>query len=197
MGLTGGIGAGKSTVARMLAERGAVVVDGDRIARELVEPDRPALGEIVERFGAEVLRADGTLDRARLAGLVFGDAAALADLEAILHPRIAERAAELLGAAERAGRQVAVHDVPLLVEKGMAGSFDLVVVVQAPVPVRVARLCARGMSESDARQRMASQATDDERAAVADIVIDNSGDEAALAAAVDRAWVRIAAERGA
>jgi dephospho-CoA kinase len=188
VGLTGGIGSGKSTVARMLAERGALVVDGDQIARELVVPGAPALVAIVARFGAGVLRPDGTLDRSGLADIVFPDPAALADLDAIMHPRIAEWSAQLLDAAERAGLPVVVYDMPLLVENGQADDFDVVVVVQAPVEVRLARLAVRGVRVADAQQRMARQATDEERAAVADIVIDNSGDEAGLAEQVDRAW---------
>jgi dephospho-CoA kinase len=188
VGLTGGIGSGKSTVSLMLADRGAVVVDGDQIARELVVPDSPALAEIVARFGPDVLHADGTLDRPALADIVFPDPAALADLDAIMHPRIAARAAQLLAEAELGGAPVVVYDMPLLVENGQADEFDVVLVVQAPVPTRLARLAVRGVRVADAQQRMARQATDEERAAVADIVIDNSGDEAGLAEQVDRAW---------
>jgi len=188
VGLTGGMGSGKSTVAQMLADRGALVVDGDQIARELVEPGAPALADLVERFGSGILRADGSLDRAGLADIVFPDPTQLAALDAIMHPRIAERSAQMLAEAERTGTPVAVYDMPLLVENGMADDFDVVVVVEAPVPVRLARLAVRGVRASDAQERMARQATDAERAAVADVVIDNSGDEDALWEQVDRAW---------
>ncbi len=188
VGLTGGIGSGKSTVADLLAERGAVVVDGDQIARELVRPDEPALAAIVERFGTGVLLADGQLDRAGLAEIVFPDPAALADLDAIMHPRIAERAEALLAEAARGGTPVVVYDMPLLVENGMADDFDLVLVVHAPVEVRLARLAVRGIPVADARERMARQATDEQRAAVASILVDNGGDEQQLLAQVERAW---------
>lgn len=193
VGLTGGIGAGKSTVARMLAQRGAVVVDGDDIARELVVPGAPALAEIVSRFGAGILRPDGTLDRSGLADIVFPDPAALADLDSIMHPRIAERSAQMLADAGRAGLPVVVYDMPLLVEGGQADEFDVVVVVHAPMTVRLARLAMRGVRVADARARMARQATDEQREAVADVLIDNSGDEADLIAQVDRAWELIIA----
>jgi dephospho-CoA kinase len=196
VGLTGGIGSGKSTVAAMLADRGAVVVDGDEIARELVAPGSPALAAIVERFGEGILRADGSLDRAGLADIVFPDPAALEDLDAIMHTRIAQRAAEMLDEAARAGADAVVYDMPLLVEGGQADEFDLVVVVQAPIPVRLARLAVRGVRVDDAQERMLRQATDEERAAVADILIDNSGDESELVQQVDRAWHLIGAAAG-
>ena len=193
VGLTGGIGSGKSTVADLLAEHGALVVDGDQIARELVEPGEPALAVIVERFGPTVLRPDGGLNRAALADIVFPDPPSLAALDSIMHPRIAARSAELLVEAAEQGVEVAVYDMPLLVENGMAEDFDVVVVVQAPVPVRLARLAVRGIRVEDAQERIARQATDEERAAAADILIDNSGDELALADQVDRAWMMILA----
>ena len=196
MGLTGGIGSGKSTVAELLAERGALVVDGDQIARELVEPGEPALALIVERFGPGVLRPDGGLDRAALADIVFPDPAALTALDQIMHPRIAARSTELLLAAARQGVPVAVYDMPLLVENDMAEDFDVVVVVQAPVETRLARLAVRGIQVADAHERMARQASDEQRAAVADILIDNSGGEAALREQVERAWAAILALGG-
>jgi dephospho-CoA kinase len=191
VGLTGGIGSGKSTVGQMLAQRGAVVIDGDRIARELVVPGSPALEAVVARFGAGVRREDGTLDRLALADIVFPDPGALADLDAIMHPRIAARAAELLDAAERSGAPVIVYDMPLLVENDQAAEFDVVLVVQAPMATRLARLALRGVRVEDARDRMDRQATDEQRAAVADIVLDNSGDESALAHQVDDVWRRL------
>lgn len=196
VGLTGGIGSGKSTVAEMLVERGAVVVDGDQIARELVMPGAPALAAIVERYGQQVLHEDGTLDRAGLADIVFPDPDALADLDAIMHPRIAARAAEMLDEAARTGAAAVVYDMPLLVEGGQADEFDLVVVVHAPVPVRLARLAVRGIRVDDAHERMQRQATDEQRAAVADILIDNSGDVEDLTDQVDRAWHLITAAAG-
>lgn len=196
VGLTGGIGSGKSTVAGMLADRGAVVVDADAIARALVEPGQPALAEIVERFGPGVLRADGTLDRAGLAALVFPDPKALAALDAIMHPRIAARSAELLARAEAVGAPVVVYDMPLLVEQGLAGGFDVVLVVLAVPEVRLRRLAVRGIPAADATERMARQASDEQRRAAADLVIENDGDLAALAEQVQHAWDAIVARAG-
>ena len=186
IGLTGGIGSGKSTVAALLAERGARVVDADRLAREVVEPGTPGLAAVVAEFGAGVLTPDGALDRPALAGLVFGDPAARARLDAVVHPLVRARAAELV--AQAPADAVVVQDVPLLVETGQAGSYDLVLVVETDPEVRVARLLDRGLTEADARARIASQATDEERRAVADVVLRNDGDRAALAAQVDRFW---------
>jgi dephospho-CoA kinase len=196
VGLTGGIGAGKSTVSRMLAERGAVVIDGDQIARDLVVPGEPALAAIVDRFGPDVLLPDGQLDRAGLAAIVFPDPQALADLDAIMHPRIAQRAADMIEAAERAGTSIVVYDMPLLVENDSADDFDLVVVVHAPIEVRLARLAVRGVPVADARERMSRQASDAERAEVASILIDNGGDEEQLIAQVERAWYLLQAALG-
>lgn len=195
VGLTGGIGSGKSTVARLLAQRGAVIVDADQVAREVVEPGQPALAEIAARFGAQLIRGDGSLDRAGLAAIVFADGAALADLDAIMHPRIAHRVAERFAEAQAQGAQVMVYDMPLLVENGLARQMDLVVVVSAPEAVRVARLAARGMGEADARARMAHQATDAQREAAADIVLDNGGTPEQLEEQVGRAWATIRAPR--
>lgn len=181
VGLTGGIGSGKSTVARMFADRGAIVIDADRLARAVVEPGQPALAEIAERFGSDLIHGDGTLDRAGLAAIVFADKVALADLEAITHPRIGERTRAAYAAAEAdaaaAGRtRIIVVDHPLLVETGLHSMQDVVIVVLADVETRVARLVDRGLKEDDARARMRTQATDDQRRAVADHVIDNNGD---------------------
>ena len=196
VGLTGGIGSGKSTVGRMLAELGAVVVDGDQIARDLVVPGEPALAEIVERFGPDVLLPDGELDRAGLAALVFPDPESLASLDGIMHPRIAERAQTMLADAERDGVSVVVYDMPLLVESGAADDFDVVMVVHAPIEVRLARLAVRGVAVDDARNRMAQQANDEERAAVATILIDNGGDDEQLIDQVQRAWYLLQAALG-
>jgi dephospho-CoA kinase len=186
MGLTGGIGSGKSTVSGLLAERGAVIVDADRIAREVVEPGTPGLAAVVEAFGPRVLNDDGSLDRPALAAIVFADPEARRRLDGIVHPLVRERGAEL--AAQAPPGAVVVHDVPLLVETGQAGSYDLVLVVEADPETRVARLVGRGLSEDDARARIAAQATDEQRRAVADVVLDNSGTPAELEAQVERFW---------
>ena len=188
--VTGGIGSGKSAVAERLAAHGAVVVDADRIAREVVEPGTPGLAAVVAEFGPGVLTPDGALDRAAMAASVFADPGRRAALEAIVHPLVAQRSAELFAAAGT--EAVVVYDVPLLAETGGAlgrtGEFDAVVVVEAPVETRVARLVARGLTEQDARARIAAQATDEQRRAVADHVVTNDGDLAALDAAVTRLW---------
>ncbi|WP_426566958.1 dephospho-CoA kinase [Angustibacter sp. McL0619] len=189
VGLTGGIGAGKSAVAARLRELGAVVIDSDVVAREVVAPGTPGLAAVAEAFGADVLRADGSLDRARLGALVFADDAYRRRLEQITHPLIAERAAQLAHGA--AADAVVVQDVPLLVEKDMAGRFDVVVVVQAPRQVRLERLRERGLPEAEATARMAAQASDDDRRAVADVVIDNGGTRESLHEQVDRLWARL------
>lgn len=186
MGLTGGIGSGKSTVARLLAEHGAIVIDADAIAREVVEPGQPALAEIAERFGPGILDDRGSLDRGALAAIVFHDTAALADLNAITHPRIAERTAELIAAAPEDA--VVVYDMPLLVENGLAEGWDTVVVVIADRQVRIERLRERGLDDDDIEARMSRQASDEERRAVADIIIDNSGSMEELRSQVDDAW---------
>jgi dephospho-CoA kinase len=186
IGLTGGIGSGKSTVSELLAARGAVIVDADRIAREVVEPGTPGLAAVVEAFGEQVLAADGSLDRPALAAVVFSDPAARARLDAIVHPLVRRRSAELVAAAPAGA--VVVNDVPLLVETGQAASFDVVLVVEADPEIRVARLVQRGLTEDDARARIASQASDGQRRAVADVVLDNSGTPEELAEQVDRFW---------
>ena len=186
IGLTGGIGSGKSTVSGLLAERGAVIVDADRIAREVVEPGAPGLAAVVDAFGRGVLTTDGTLDRPALAAIVFSDAGARARLDGIVHPLVRSRSAELAAAAP--ADAVLVHDVPLLVETGQAASYDLVLVVEADESTRVVRLVQRGLTAEDARARIAAQATDDQRRAVADVVLDNSGSPEELAAQVDRFW---------
>jgi len=183
IGLTGGIGSGKSTAAARFAELGATVIDADQLARQVLAPGTPGLAAVLDRFGAELADADGLLDRSRLAKVVFADPAALADLNAIVHPRVAERTAELAAAA--GPDAVVVYDVPLLVENDLAGGFQAVVVVEAPLPQRLARLAGRGMAEDEARSRIAAQATDAQRRAVATVVLDNSGSVAELRAQVD------------
>ncbi|MBA3250952.1 MAG: dephospho-CoA kinase [Geodermatophilaceae bacterium] len=189
VGLTGGIGAGKSAVAARLAEHGAVVIDADAVARDVVAPGSPGLAAIVEAFGTDLLDRDGGLDRGALGEVVFADEAARSRLNAIVHPLVAARSAEL-AAAVPPGR-VVVHDVPLLVENGLAPAYDVVVVVLADPEVRVRRLReTRGMSAEQARSRMAAQATDEQRRAVADVVLDNSGTLAQLQAQVDALWTQ-------
>lgn len=186
VGLTGGIGSGKSTVARLLAEQGALVIDADQIAREVVKPGEPALTEIIERFGPEVVASDGSLDRGALAAIVFADTAALSDLNAITHPRIAQRTAELMEQA--ADDAVVVYDVPLMVENNATDGWDAVIVVEADHQVRVHRLIERGLSPEDIEARMSRQASDEERRAVADVLIVNSGDLDDLRDQVTRSW---------
>ena len=190
VGLTGGIGSGKSEVARLLAAHGAVVIDADRLAREAVEPGSPGLAEVVAEFGPEVLHPDGSLDRGALGRLVFADERRRGVLEAIVHPYVGRRTAELTSAAPP--EAVVVHDVPLLVEKSLQDAYDLVVVVEAPEDVRLARLAARGLTREQARSRMAAQADDASRRAVADVLLPNAGDLEDLARAVDGLWDRLA-----
>ncbi len=186
IGLTGGIGSGKSTVAQLLVGHGAVLVDADRIAREVVAPGTEGLAAVAAEFGTGVLQPDGTLDRPVLAAIVFADSARRARLDSIVHPLVRARAAELV--ADAPADAVVVQDVPLLVETHQAGSYDLVLVVQTDLETRVRRLVARGLAEADARSRIASQASDEERAAVADVVLRNDDDREALAEQVARFW---------
>lgn len=186
IGLTGGIGSGKSTVSRLLAERGAVIIDADAIAREVVEPGTPGLAAVVEAFGTGILSPDGSLDRPALAAVVFADPESRRRLDGIVHPLVRARATEVAAAAP--SDAVLVNDVPLLVETGQASSYDLVLVVEADAETRIARLVRRGLAAEDARARIAVQATDDARRAVADVVLDNSGTPEELAAQVDRFW---------
>lgn len=194
VGLTGGIGSGKSSVAEQFAERGAYVVDADRVAREVLAPGSPGSAAIAAAFGTEVLEADGSLNRAELASRAFKNAESKAALDAITHPRISERTRELFAAAPFG--VTLVHDVPLLVELGLGPAYDAVVVVDCPDEIRIRRLVARGLSEDDARARMSHQATREDRLAAADFVIDNSGDRAHLAAEVDRVWQSLQALAG-
>ncbi|GAA2989219.1 dephospho-CoA kinase [Streptomyces fulvorobeus] len=190
VGLTGGIGAGKSEVSRRLAGLGAVLIDADRIAREVVEPGTPGLVAVVEAFGPGILRADGTLDRPALGAVVFADPDRLATLNAIVHPLVGARSAVLERAAGPGS--VVVHDVPLLTENGLAPGYDLVVLVDATPATQMDRLVRlRGMTESDARARMAAQATREQRRAVADLVIDNDGPLEALEPQVRAVWAEL------
>jgi dephospho-CoA kinase len=174
VGLTGGVASGKSTVAGMLRDLGAVVIDADVLAREVVAAGTPGLEAVVAAFGAEVLTEDGQLDRARMGTIVFADPEKRAELESIVHPRVRARAAEIEVAAEPGA--VVVHDIPLLVETGQGSQFDAVIVVDLPVEVQLERAMSdRGWSEDEARSRISAQAGRDERLAAATHVIDNTG----------------------
>ena len=187
VGLTGGIAAGKTAVARRLVELGAVLIDADAIAREVVEPGTEGLERIVAAFGPGILAADGSLDRPSLGALVFADATERAKLNAIVHPLVRAEAARRAEAAPEGA--VIVQDIPLLVESGQESAFDLVLVIEAPLEERVRRMVDdRGMAEADARARIAAQATDGQRAAVADAVIVNSGSLETLHRHIDEFW---------
>jgi dephospho-CoA kinase len=192
--LTGGIASGKSTIARLLADRGAVIVDADQIVRDVQTPPSPLLHEITDEFGERMLRPDGTLDRAALGSAVFGDPAAVARLNAIVHPAVREESARrFAGAFESNPHAVVVYDVPLLVEARVDDPWDLIVVAHAPASVRRERLITlRGMTEADADARIASQVPDEARLAIADIVIDTTGSMTDTEAQVASAWERIA-----
>lgn len=190
VGLTGGIGAGKSEVSRRLVALGAVLIDGDAIAREVVRPGTPGLAAIVAEFGADVLLPDGTLDRPRLGRIVFSESARLARLNAITHPLIGQRSQELFEAAPSDG--IVVYDMPLLAENNLASLHDVNIVVDVPVEMQVDRLVRqRGMTEEDARSRIAAQAGREQRRAIADFVIDNSGPLDALDAKIDELWAEL------
>lgn len=198
IGLTGGMGAGKSTVARLMEDLGAHVIDADQVAREVVEPGTPGLAAIVEEFGPSVLDDDGALDRAALASVVFADDERLAALEAITHPAIRDRIGVLLEAhaaaeADEPDERVVVLDHPLLVETGLADELDVVVVVTAPEELRVQRLVeGRGVDPDDARARMRQQADDATREAAATHVVRNDDDEATLRTRVRAVWATLA-----
>jgi len=196
VGLTGGIAAGKSEVSARLALHGAVVIDADKLAREVVEPGTPGLAEVVIAFGPSVLDRSGELDRAALGQLVFADDAARARLEAITHPRVRARAAEMEVVAP--ADSVVVHDIPLLVETGQADDFDVVVVVDCPVEIQIERLSGRsGITAAQAKARVAAQATREQRLAAADHVISNTGSLDELRAGTDRLWEALAGRAGA
>lgn len=197
IGLTGGIAAGKSVVSARLAHLGAVVIDADVLAREAVAPGTPGLEAVHRRFGDAVRAPDGSLDRAALGALVFADPRARADLNAIVHPEVHRLYRERLDALEATDPSaIVVYDVPLLVEARSAEEFAAVIVVHAPADVRVERLVAlRGMERASALDRVAAQASEDERLAVADIVIDTSGTLEHTIEQVDALWERLVAER--
>lgn len=195
VGLTGGIGSGKSAVSSRLAARGAVVIDSDVIAREVVAKGTDGLAEVAEAFGNDVLTAEGELDRPALGRIVFGDESARRRLEAIIHPRVRARAAEI--EAQSPVAAIVVHDIPLLVETGQVDRFDLVLVVDAPVDVQLERLTAqRGMADEEAKQRIASQASRADRLAAADLVVENSGTLIDLDRRIDEVWATLEQRAG-
>ncbi len=196
VGLTGGIGSGKSTVSAMLQKRGAVVFDADVFARAAVEPGTPGYEDVVERFGPTILGPGGEIERAALAGIVFADEEARRDLEAIVHPEVRRLFAE---AAERyeGTDTIVVYSAPLLVETGMHTAFEVLLVVAATVETQVQRLRGRGMTTQDVRARIAAQAPLEDKAAVADILIDNEGSLDELEGQVERAWEELRARAAA
>ncbi|WP_411720938.1 dephospho-CoA kinase [Mycetocola sp.] len=197
IGLTGGIASGKSTIARRLTEHGAILVDADQLSREAVESGTPALAAIVERFGRHVLNPDGSLNRAALGDIVFSDPDALATLNEIVHPAVRSLSSQRIAEAERADpAAVVVYDIPLLVESRNEYPFDLIVVAQATPATRMARLTeTRGMPADESRRRIDAQASDDERLAVADVIIDTDGSLENTIAQADRLWERIQTEK--
>lgn len=195
VGLTGGVGSGKSTVAAELAELGAVVIDADQLAREVVARGTPGLAAVVEEFGEHLLTPEGDLDRPAMGALVFGDHERRRALEAIVHPLVFERYAELEGAT--GPDDVVVHDIPLLVESGRAEEFEAVLVVDVPDEVRIERMVRdRGWTREDAESRIAAQATREERLAVATHVIDNSGTREQLRERVRAVWRELTGRAG-
>jgi dephospho-CoA kinase len=194
VGLTGGIGSGKSTVGALLAEHGALVIDSDALAREVVAAGSTGLAAVVDAFGPEVLTATGELDRAAMGRRVFADPAARTRLEAVIHPLVRRRAAEIEATAPTDA--VVVHDIPLLVETRQAGDFDVVVVVDAPVEIQIDRLTReRGMTAEEARSRIDAQASREERLAAADHVVANDATRVQLSQAVDRLWTQLSRHR--
>jgi dephospho-CoA kinase len=196
--LTGGIASGKSTVARRLADHGAVIVDADQVARQVVEPGEPALARIAEEFGPGVIGADGSLDRAALGAVVFSDPEGRLKLNAITHPAVAQRSHDLFAAAGAADpAAIVVYDVPLLVEAGRTDEFDLIVVVHAATETRIARMIEqRGMTREEALHRINSQATDTDRFAIADVVIDADGTLVETLIQSDALWENLRARVG-
>jgi dephospho-CoA kinase len=193
VGLTGGIGAGKSEVTRRFADLGATIIDADALAREVVDVGTPGLDAVVAEFGEDMLAPDGSLDRDKLAALVFNDDDARQRLNGIVHPLIGERVMQLMvNAQEHDPDGVVINDVPLIVEAGVAERYDVIVVVDASEPTQLDRLTqVRGMTEADAKARMSKQASRDERRAIADYVIDNDGDLDALQEQVDEVWAAL------
>jgi dephospho-CoA kinase len=187
VGLTGGIASGKSTVSTILAELGAVIIDGDKLAREVVEPGTPGLAQVVAAFGPEILLPDGGMDRAKVGRIVFNDEAKRKVLEGIVHPLVFERYAALEASAPKDG--IVIHDIPLLAESGRADTFDAVIVVETPAEVQIERMLRdRGWSRADAESRIASQATPEQRRAIATYLIENTGTRDELRARVEAVY---------
>lgn len=191
VGLSGGIGSGKSTVAKMLADLGAVVIDADAIAKEVLEPGQTGYQNVVTHFGNDVVDASGNIDRKKLAKLVFNDESQLACLEGIVHPAVIARVAEIRNSLPQ--EAVVIYDTPLLFEKSLQSQFDKVIIVVSDLALRKARLQDRGLSPQDIDARIANQATDDEKITVADIVIANNGSMQDLRDQVIKAWNQISA----
>ena len=192
VGLTGGIASGKSTVSEILAELGAVIIDGDKLAREVVEKGEPGLAQVVEAFGPEILTAEGDMDRAKVGQLVFNDEAKRKVLEGIVHPLVFERYAALEASAPQDG--LVIHDIPLLAESGRADTFDAVIVVETPAETQVERMLRdRGWTRADAESRIAAQATPEQRRAIATYLIVNDGTREALRARVEEVYAELVA----
>jgi dephospho-CoA kinase len=192
VGLTGGIASGKSTVSEILAELGAVIIDGDKLAREVVEPGTPGLAQVVEAFGPEILLPDGAMDRAKVGQIVFNDEAKRKLLEGIVHPLVFERYAALEASAPQDG--IVIHDIPLLAESGRADTFDAVIVVETPAEVQVERMLRdRGWTRADAESRIAAQATPEQRRAIATYLIENTGTREELRARVEAVYAELSA----
>ena len=186
VGLTGGIGAGKSTVADLFSKRGAVVIRSDELARQVIEPETPGQKQVISRFGIEILNDKGSIDRAKLAQIVFKDDVALKDLENIVHPLVRERTNQLM--SEQTSETIIINEIPLLLEKNMESLFDFLVIVISSEKNRLERLLQRGVSEDQAKSRMAKQVDDQARKAAADFLIVNDGNLDQLDADVQKIW---------
>ena len=191
LGLTGGIGSGKSTAARMFADLGAIVIDADAIAKEVLEPGQVGYESVVNNFGEEILDSSGNIDRVVLAGKVFGDTTKLKELEEIVHPAVATKVAQIRESLPAGS--IIIYDTPLLIEKSLQQQFDQVIVVLAPEALRTQRLLARGLAQNDIIARMSNQATDEQRREIANYVIDNSSSLVELREEVQKVWTQICA----
>lgn len=191
LGLTGGIGSGKSTAARMFADLGAIVIDADAIAKEVLEPGQVGFESVVNNFGEEILDSSGNIDRVVLAGKVFGDTTKLKELEEIVHPAVATKVAQIRESLPAGA--IIIYDTPLLIEKSLQQQFDQVIVVLAPEALRTQRLLARGLAQNDIIARMSNQATDEQRREIANYVIDNSSSLVELREEVQKVWTQICA----
>ena len=191
LGLTGGIGSGKSTAARMFADLGAIVIDADAIAKEVLEPGQVGYESVVNNFGEEILDSSGNIDRVILAGKVFGDTTKLKELEEIVHPAVATKVAQIRESLPAGS--IIIYDTPLLIEKSLQQQFDQVIVVLAPEGLRTQRLLARGLAQNDIIARMSNQATDEQRREIANYIIDNSSSLVELREEVQKVWTQICA----